>query len=921
MPSCLFLCILWFGIVCGQQAISPVQVEGIGGPVRRYIVELENTPGFGDVHEPLYAALKSHHVGFKVDKEYRSQGVFYGAAVTLDDPEVSVSLPVLRRFLCSTKDVTALENAPGVIAVRPVRTYSRPEPIKMIPVNPLSSDGFVPVAESQSSHVMTGVDKLHAKGITGEGIKVGIIDTGIDYTHPALGDGFGPGFKVLSPEVMTSLGMRTNTPVPDPDPLDQCYGHGTHVAGILGANPGNPANISGVAYSASIYAYRYEVKLAALGLSHQFPRIFGCSGDSTDDIIVDALLRGVADGQDILTLSIGQPDGWTEGTTSVVASRIAANGTVVTVAAGESLQHAIVAARSLSGASGPWFTSAPANSINAISVGSVDNAVIFLNNVTVHGVKHDPITYYSLSPFSVDGIKPVWATSNDTTITDDACNPLPASTPNLTDYIALIRRGNCTFVQKATNAFAKGAQTILIYDNGTGFTLIDAGNFTTVTLIQAADGEFLVKQFAAGAPVALSFPQPDQGGSTEYPNPAGGLVSAFTSWGATNDFFFKPAVAAPGGNILSLLPTNKGSYGVAAGTSMATPFVAGAAALIRSVLGKVVDTRTLLETTAKLIPAESNNTKAPLQSAAWQGAGLINVYDALYSTTRVSPGELILNDSAHFVPEHTFTIQNIGDVVKQYQLNHLPAGTAMTVIPGTIFTSSGGVPLTNDTIIVDLSTGSFTLAPGQSQDVVARFTAPPVNTSTFPLYSGFIQISSALENGSTTDTTHVSYIGLAAALKDKVVLDNTNVTLGRQVPLVRQSSGAIQTSAKNYTFGIVNGTSDYPIVELRLVFGTPQLRLDLVDSDFALDNATAVEQLGLLTEYTYVSRNDQNDNLYYVLVFPEPVFANGTRWVPNESYKILVRALRVNGDPSKEADFDAWLSPVIGYYPANTTTV
>ncbi|ESK92033.1 hypothetical protein Moror_10317 [Moniliophthora roreri MCA 2997] len=879
MPSCLFLCILWFGIVCGQQAISPVQVEGIGGPVRRYIVELENTPGFGDVHEPLYAALKSHHVGFKVDKEYRSQGVFYGAAVTLDDPE----------------DVTALENAPGVIAVRPVRTYSRPEPIKMIPVNPLSSDGFVPVAESQSSHVMTGVDKLHAKGITGEGIKVGIIDTGIDYTHPALGDGFGPGFKVAGGyDFVGDEYNGTNTPVPDPDPLDQCYGHGTHVAGILGANPGNPANISGVAYSASIYAYR----------------IFGCSGDSTDDIIVDALLRGVADGQDILTLSIGQPDGWTEGTTSVVASRIAANGTVVTVAAGND------------GASGPWFTSAPANSINAISVGSVDNAVIFLNNVTVHGVKHDPITYYSLSPFSVDGIKPVWATSNDTTITDDACNPLPASTPNLTDYIALIRRGNCTFVQKATNAFAKGAQTILIYEsNGTGFTLIDAGNFTTVTLIQAADGEFLVKQFAAGAPVALSFPQPDQGGSTEYPNPAGGLVSAFTSWGATNDFFFKPAVAAPGGNILSLLPTNKGSYGVAAGTSMATPFVAGAAALIRSVLGKVVDTRTLLETTAKLIPAESNNTKAPLQSAAWQGAGLINVYDALYSTTRVSPGELILNDSAHFVPEHTFTIQNIGDVVKQYQLNHLPAGTAMTVIPGTIFTSSGGVPLTNDTIIVDLSTGSFTLAPGQSQDVVARFTAPPVNTSTFPLYSGFIQISSALENGSTTDTTHVSYIGLAAALKDKVVLDNTNVTLGRQVPLVRQSSGAIQTSAKNYTFGIVNGTSDYPIVELRLVFGTPQLRLDLVDSDFALDNATAVEQLGLLTEYTYVSRNDQNDNLYYVLVFPEPVFANGTRWVPNESYKILVRALRVNGDPSKEADFDAWLSPVIGYYPANTTTV
>ncbi|EEB90703.1 hypothetical protein MPER_11053 [Moniliophthora perniciosa FA553] len=58
----------------------------------------------------------------------------------------------------------------------------------------VESTDFIP--DTQSTHVMTGVDKLHAQGITGEGIKIGVIDTGVDYMHPALGGGFGPGFKI-----------------------------------------------------------------------------------------------------------------------------------------------------------------------------------------------------------------------------------------------------------------------------------------------------------------------------------------------------------------------------------------------------------------------------------------------------------------------------------------------------------------------------------------------------------------------------------------------------------------------------------------------------------------------------------------------------------------------------------------------------
>ena len=123
------------------------------------------------------------------------------------------------------------------------------------------------------------------------------------------------------------------------------------------------------------------------------------------------------------------------------------------------------------------------------------------------------------------------------------------------------------------------------------------------------------------------------------------------SYGPTNDFFFKPAVAAPGGGILSTVPEN--GYSVLSGTSMATPFVAGVSALLFESKGKTADVartaRTLFETTAKYVP--SNLTDGdPLQTVTQQGAGLINAYDALHATTILSKGELLLNDTANFKP-------------------------------------------------------------------------------------------------------------------------------------------------------------------------------------------------------------------------------------------------------------------------------
>jgi len=88
------------------------------------------------------------------------------------------------------------ENPDSLQALNPVFQAWPARRIKLSPSIPLASYSENAAAQNYSVHHMTGVDKLHAAGIRGKGVIVAVIDTGVDYTHPALGGGFGPGFKI-----------------------------------------------------------------------------------------------------------------------------------------------------------------------------------------------------------------------------------------------------------------------------------------------------------------------------------------------------------------------------------------------------------------------------------------------------------------------------------------------------------------------------------------------------------------------------------------------------------------------------------------------------------------------------------------------------------------------------------------------------
>ena len=528
----------------------------------------------------------------------------------------------------------------------------------------------------------------------------------------------------------------------------------------------------------------------------------------------------------------------------------------------------------------------------------------------------------------------MYATSKDPTVVDDACSALPASTPDLSGYVTLIRRGTCNFTIKIQNAVSKGAKVILLYNNGGNWGAINVGGYQTAAIVDTASGEAILAAVNAGTNFTVSFPTT---GTTTVPNVAtGGLVSTFSSYGPTYDLYFKPAVSAPGGQILGTYPVPLGSYAVLSGTSMATPHTAGIAALILKAKGKgaAKGIRDLLQTTSTYLPSTLEEGAIP-QTLAAGGAGLANVYNALTYTTVVTPGQLLLNDTANWKGVQTFWIKNSGKKAKTYTLKHIPAGAVNSFYDGSIQPQDGPVPVYSAAATVKLSLSKAIVLPGTSLPIIVNVQPPKgVDASVVPVISGHIEVATAGE------ILKVSYLGVATDLKKVQIVDNSGDLLGVPTPALIDAIGNIQEEPTDYTFAGEN----YPLLIFRLVFGTRKIAVDLVKADATIPTNLRVRGLpsfhdwiggliggwfpsqpgtgtyakvpivGKLSEYEYLPRNNNADDPYYQVAVPG-AFVNGTA-IPVGSYKVLVRALKVGGNAANQDHYETWLSPVVNVVAA-----
>ncbi|KAL0933503.1 peptidase [Colletotrichum truncatum] len=138
---------------------------------------------------------------------------------------------------------------------------------------------------------MTRVNLLHERNLTGKGVRVAIIDGGVDYLHPALGQGFGDGHQVQYGWDFVGDNVKPpNKEQPDDDPYGDCSNHATHTAGILFAQ-----DVDG----------KTGFRGVAPGVTVEHYRVFDCNGMSTGDVVVRAVLRAYERGVDLINLSLG----------------------------------------------------------------------------------------------------------------------------------------------------------------------------------------------------------------------------------------------------------------------------------------------------------------------------------------------------------------------------------------------------------------------------------------------------------------------------------------------------------------------------------------------------------------------------------------------------------------------------------------
>jgi minor extracellular serine protease Vpr len=768
----------------------------------------------------------------------------------------------------SPSQISKLYRMNSVKAIYPVVTIAMPETITV------SEPDLV------SSLSMIGADIAQSElGYTGKGIKVAIMDTGIDIDHPDFG-GSGVDDTTVFPNAKVITGYdfvgdafnadptaATYNPEPTPDEIpDDCAGHGTHVAGIIGAN----GVIKGVAPDVEIGAYR----------------VFGCAGSTTADIMIAAMERARADGMQILNMSIGSAFQWPQYPTGQAASRLVNKGMVVVASIGNS------------GSYGLYSAGSPGLGKKVIGVGSVDN---IYNNLSAFSVTPDGalIGYTTASgapPAPLSGSLSLAVTDSVNT-SNTACAALPEG--SLTGKAALIRRGTCTFYVKAFNAMNAGAAAVVLYNNTAGVLNPTVAGSPPITIpvvaIQQTDGEALFNRLATEA-IDMTWTSE----VISVPSSTGYLASSFSSYGLSPDLALKPDIAAPGGSIRSTYPVELGSYTTMSGTSMASPHVAGAAALLLQAKPKtpaesVVD---ILQNSADPTLWWGYPALGYLDNVHLQGAGIVDIDDAILATTRIWPAKIAVGESQDGPKTYCLVIENKGDTEVTYDLVYENALSTEGVLELVDFWTSDA--------LVEFDQPSVTVPAHKAAKVKVTIT-PPVEPN-LGQYGGYIAFIPQ-DNGQMYTVPFAGFIGdyqeivalepteyelpwLSTLTSCTKFVDNDCVVGGNYT---NQPDGATYTMTDPYNM---------PTILLHLQHQARKVKMEVWDVKRGMYWFSAYD-------IDFHGRSSTSTSFFPYTWDGSTKLANWTFTVPDGKYVIRMLVLKAGGNPMNFKHWETWTSPVI----------
>lgn len=596
-----------------------------------------SVPARGELSEEVKAEIKSR--AEILDQE---QKAFLEEVKSITaDHQVLASYRFLLNGMAVRIPMDAFEKIKGlgnVLSTDASTSIERPRPVS------LTKDTMAAAIDlTETSVKFIQALEAHAAGIRGQGLRVGVIDTGVDFTHSMLGgEGTVEAYKAVNPnEAHPSfpnakvvggydfVGLEYNAaspdfskrvPKPDVNPIDES-GHGTHVAGTVAGKGDGVQSYDGVAPDALIYALK----------------VFGKDGSTSDEVVLASLEYSIdpngdldiSDRLDVVNMSLGSSYGSPHILYNEAITNLTRGGVVVVASAGNSGNN-------------DYITGAPATSDDAISVAaSVDNMA---HNWKFRAVEFifdsEVVTSEAIEASISKPIADAGDVSGELVFVGLAAEDFsPEVAEKVKGKIALIDRGVVEFQKKLKRAAEAGAIGAVVANNVDGEPMVMGGEGKVeipAIMIKKSLGD-RIKAF--GRPVMMKFQTPLKIDKPELID----TLTGFSSKGPRSiDGFIKPDISSPGASIVSA-DVGKGTEAVKmSGTSMAGPHVAGVMALLRQQFPQlsVKELQSVLMGSAKSIgDAEGKN-----YLISRQGAGRVQIMNALKSEIVSSPVSLSLGE-------------------------------------------------------------------------------------------------------------------------------------------------------------------------------------------------------------------------------------------------------------------------------------